>query len=60
MIDKDHSCDKEVAIDMMREDLREIKSDVKLLLAERNRRDGIMYIVSGVIAMIVSLGSKFL
>jgi hypothetical protein len=39
----------------IKDELKEIKSDVKLLLAERNQRIGVGIVVSFIISLIVTL-----
>jgi len=51
----DHDCKQEVVIDMIREDLREIKHDVKSLLKTKWHFLGMSAIMGGVLYVIVFL-----
>jgi len=54
-----HECKKEEVIEIVREDVREIKADVKTLLASKNKMDGgllvIMFLISSAVALIAKL-----
>ena len=54
-----HECKKEEVIDIIRDDIKEVKGDVKTLLASKNKIEGvsltIMFIVSTVVAIIAKL-----
>ena len=51
--------DKQVT-DIILAELAEVKKDVKFLLEQEHRRAGMVYIVSGIVSLIIALGSKFL
>lgn len=46
--------DKQV-VDLILEDLRELKADVKLLLADRNKRIGTQIVISAIFSVIFGL-----
>jgi len=46
--------------DIILDELKEIKSDVKFLMAKENRRDGMTYVIAGIISLIIAIGGKFL
>lgn len=55
-----HECDKDIAIDMIREDLSEIKKDVKDLLAFRWQLAGIAIAVSAFVSIGIKVASAFI
>lgn len=56
----EHKCVKEEIIDIVREDVREIKGDVKLLVAESNKRIGVIYVVSFISSVLVALATSYI
>ena len=52
-------CQKTEVIDMIREDVKDIRSDVKLLLADKYKAKGIsmviMFVISSAVAIIAKL-----
>ncbi len=54
-----HECSKEEIIDIVREDVKEIKGDVKTLLASKNKIEGVtftmMFLISSAVALIAKL-----
>lgn len=54
-----HECSKKEVINIIRDDVKEIKSDLKIVLASKNKMDGgllvVVFIISSAVALIAKL-----
>ncbi len=53
-----HECHQSEFFDMLKKELKEIKDDVKELVAERNRQRGIIVAVTAIATVVFSLIAK--
>jgi hypothetical protein len=55
-----HPCERQEVIDIMKDDLKEVKHDVKLLLADKYKMQGVSITIIFVISSAVALLAKLL